>query len=90
MSEKILNFTSYFFLRPSISRGIGQIFDFSSLHRRYNFAKDANETDSKVLLADWLAVGSDLEFSIANFDKELCLGETKGINLKYKINKTVK
>ena len=45
---------------PSFVDGAASIIDHSSLYARYDISNTEKEADFKSLLADWLAVGSDM------------------------------
>ena len=67
MSEVIRNYTQRLFATPSLTEGIGRIFDFFSLFESYNIDKTEKEADTKAIYSDWKAVGEDLRFALIDY-----------------------
>jgi len=64
-------FTLLFAMRPSFTTGLSRIFDFSGFVRSHHFHVDADADDNLALLADWHAVGEDLQLAFNTADREL-------------------
>lgn len=52
---------------PSLVSGVASIVDFSNLTEKYNISKTEQEADYKALLADWKAIGIDMQNAIHEY-----------------------
>jgi len=67
--------SDFLFARPSTLSGVARLFDFAGTFDAYNTSATTDEADAKALHADWVAVGDDIESSMAKMESETDIEE---------------
>lgn len=60
--------SDFLFARPSLVSGAARLLDLYGLFDSYNTSRTGAEADYKALLADWRAVGQDIQHAMEAFE----------------------
>ena len=55
------NFSTFLFARPSFIEGAARLTDFGNTLFEYNVSESAEAADYRAFLADWRAIGFDIQ-----------------------------
>jgi hypothetical protein len=77
------NTSDFLFAEPSLVSGAARLLDLYCLFDSYNTSPTGAEADYKALLADWCAVGQDIQRAIEAFESSASPGSLQ--TLQYEL-----
>lgn len=78
--------SSFLFARPSFMEGLARILDMGNTLQEYNHSATPKEADFRAMLADWTAVGDDIQTALNAALKEQGLSRVERLTAKEKAN----
>ena len=64
------DFSSFLYAKPSFLEGAARVLDFTGALNRYNDTPTGEGADYRALVADWRAIGSDIQTAMAQHQNE--------------------
>lgn len=64
--------TDFLVASPSLRSGLARLVDFYGFYDSYNRSPNESDADALAILADWLAVGQDIQDAIDQLELEKC------------------
>lgn len=71
--------SDFLFAEPTLVSGAARLLDLYCLFDSYNTSSNGAEADYKALLADWRAVGQDIQYAIEAFELSSAPGSSDAL-----------